>query len=73
MPTTVEIASQRHLLPVLQTFLRHTVGKVIDPREEHIQVVFLNGHVVKLTSTYLCLYLQICAAPNLGQKAYCHS
>lgn len=73
MLTTVEIASQRHLGLVLSTFLRHTVGKVIDPWDEHIDVVFLNGHVVKRTSTYLCLYLQICAAPNLGQKADCHS
>lgn len=47
--------------------------EVIVPVEEPIDVAFLNGHVVKLTSMYLYLYSQICSVPNLGQKAYCGS
>lgn len=45
--------------------------EVIGPREEPITIiVFLAGHVVKLTSKYSKLYLQISATLNLGQKPF---
>lgn len=45
-------------------------GEVIDPEEETIIIVLLNGHVVsiKLNSKYLCL--QISVAQSFGQKSF---
>lgn len=38
------------------------------PKEEPIDFVFLDGHVFKLPSKYLCLYPWICAVLHFGQR-----
>ena len=36
----------------------------------HMPIVSLNGHTVKLHSKHLCLYLQICTVPNFGEMSF---
>lgn len=42
----------------------------IGPRGEPSDAALLNGHVVKLPCKNLCLYTEICAALNVGQRSF---
>jgi len=43
--------------------------EVLGPRRESLDVIFLNVHVVKLLSKYVCLQSYVRVAPSPGQGA----
>lgn len=56
------------MIYTIKPFKKPMTGEITDSRNEPLVAVLLSGYATPLSSKYLCLYPEICAALSFGQR-----